>query len=70
MKRTLPKREMDGKIMDDNIFKLLLAVALTALVAALAGLLVAVAQMIGDWLGWVVDVLIAIVFFIIWRHID
>lgn len=56
--------------MNDKIFRVLLAVMLTMLVAALTVLLVAVAQMIGGWLGWAVDVAIIILFFIIWRHID
>jgi hypothetical protein len=70
VKTTLLKLEMDGRIMNDKIFKLLLAIMLTLLVAALTVLLVAVAQMIGGWLGWVVDVLIVITFFVIWRKID
>ena len=56
--------------MDDKIFKLLLATMLTLLVAALTVLLIAIAQMIGGWLGWMVDILIVITFFVIWRKID
>ena len=60
---------LKGKLMD-KFFKMFLSLALTTLVVALIVLAWVVAQAIGGWLGWAVDAVIIILFFIIWRHID